>query len=82
MTPRGHRGTSVLAVSGGLAIAVHVGLAVAVHLGLAAAVLTAWRFTSWAADLVLVLVLVKITAIVLGHLAIRRRKAAGTRRSQ
>lgn len=55
----------------------HVGLAVAVHVGLAAVVLTAWRWTSWAADLVLVLVLVKVAAIVLGHLAIRRRKAAG-----
>lgn len=72
----------MLALSGGLAIAVHVGLAVAVHVGLAAAVLTAWRWTSWAADFVLVLVLVKVAAIVLGHLALRRRKAAGTRRSQ
>jgi hypothetical protein len=82
VTHRGHLGASVLAVSGGLAIAVHVGLAVAVHVGLAAAVLTAWRWTSWGADLVLVFVVVKVAAIALGHLAIRRRKAGGTHRSQ
>lgn len=80
MTHPGQRGA--LAVSGGLAIAVHIGLAVAVPVGLAAAVLTAWRWTSWAADLVLALVLVKVAAIMLGHLAIRRRKTTGTRRRQ
>ncbi|MGH3528156.1 MAG: hypothetical protein ACRDQ6_12700 [Pseudonocardiaceae bacterium] len=55
----------MLAVSGGLAIAVHIGLAVAVHLG-SAAVLTVWRFTSRAADLVLLLEAVDAMGVA-GH---------------
>ena len=41
-------------------------LAVAVHLGLGGAVLASWRWTSWVADLVLAIVLVKVALVVIG----------------
>jgi hypothetical protein len=53
-------------------------LGVAVHLGLGGAVLATSRWTGWAADIVLVLVLVKVIAIILGshRLATRRTHKA------
>jgi hypothetical protein len=79
MTPTGtaparrpRRRTIVLVVAGALAIAV--------HLGLGGVLLANSGWTSGAVDVVLVVVVGKAVLIVLGRLAVRRRKAtrAGT----
>ncbi len=58
-------------------------LVVAVHLGVGGDALAASRWTGWAADVVLAVVVVKLIVIaghiVLGCLAIRRRNASKAR---
>jgi hypothetical protein len=70
-TRRTRHRTLVLLVAGALAIAAHVVLG--------GAVLAAPQWTGWAANAVLVVVVVKAAAIGVGYLAHRRRKAANTR---
>ncbi|HEV8559955.1 MAG TPA: DUF2218 domain-containing protein [Actinophytocola sp.] len=70
-TRHGHRRTIVLLAAGVLAIAAHVVLG--------GAVLAAPSWTSLAADVVLVIVVVKVAVIGIGYLAHRHSKTARTR---
>ncbi|MEU5991926.1 DUF2218 domain-containing protein [Spirillospora sp. NPDC047418] len=60
-----------------------IALAIAFHLGLGGALLADYRWTSWAADIVLagVLILVLVKAAVVGRYAVRRTRASKTPRS-
>jgi hypothetical protein len=55
-------------------------LVIAVHLGLGGALLADWRWTGWAAGVVLAVVLAKVIVLTgLGRLAIRRGKVSKSR---
>lgn len=60
-----------------------IALAVAIHLGLGGALLADYRWTGWAADIVLaaVLILVVVKTAVVGRYAIRRTRASKNPRS-
>ncbi|MCX4584070.1 DUF2218 domain-containing protein [Streptomyces sp. NBC_01481] len=55
-------------------------LLIAAHLGLGGALLTDWRWTGWAAGVIVAVVLVKVIVLTgLGRLVIRRGKASKSR---